>query len=114
MDEKQAWNAIVSQLTGNNNEFPSVPKINKTPVWFSASTDGNNIYIDKATEHVPSSKLSAQRKLNYSTFKKVYPLYLRREKGESVSQEVTSITVNQVYYFSLIKHLANDTNPVLK
>lgn len=83
-------------------------RLKNPPVWFSASTDGNKIFIDMAVDHCPSSKLSSQRKLDYKTFQKVYPLYLRREKGEAVSQEVTSITVNQVYYFSLIKHLAID------
>lgn len=108
MNDKEAWNAIIAKLSGDKTELPTVPKTKKTPVWFSASTDGNTIFIEMAADHSPSSKLSSQRKLNYKTFQKVYPLYLRREKGESVSKEVTSITVNQVYYFSLIKHLAND------
>jgi hypothetical protein len=108
MTDKEAWNAIISRLTGNKMELPTVPKNKKVPVWFSASTDGNTIFIDRATDHISSSKISSQRKLTYRTFQKVYPLYLRREKGEAVSKEVTSITVNQVYYFSLIKHLASE------
>jgi hypothetical protein len=61
--------------------------------------------VNKAIKNKPSSSLTAVRVLTYETFKKVYPLYLKREKGESVSAEVTKITVNQVYYFSVIKHL---------
>ncbi|MDP4087372.1 MAG: hypothetical protein Q8934_22670 [Bacillota bacterium] len=106
MNEKQIWNTIVAKLTGNRVELPTIPKTKKIPVWFSATTDGEAIFIDKATDHRPSSKLSVQRNLKYSTFQKVYPLYLRRERGDAVSREVTAITVNQVYYFSLIKHLS--------
>ena len=89
-------------------ELPTVPKTSRVPVWFSATTNGDIIFINEALDHKPSSKLSAERKLNYSNFKKVYPLYLRRENGESVSSEITAVTVNQVYYFSLIKHFASD------
>jgi hypothetical protein len=107
MTSLQAWNAIVSRLSGNRVDLPTVQKTNKTPVWFSATTNGDAIFINKAIDHQPSSKLSMQRILKYSTFEKVYPLYLRRENGESVSSEVTAITVNQVYFFSLIKHFCN-------
>jgi hypothetical protein len=105
MNSSQAWNIIINKLSGNRLEFPTVPKVRRDPVWFSATTDRDFIYINRAIDNVPSSELTHQRKLKYSTFLKVYPLFLRREKGESVSKEVTSVTVNQVYYFSLIKHL---------
>jgi hypothetical protein len=105
MSPLEAWNMIISKLSGQEAEFPTYPKNNREPVWFTATTDGEKIYINKATHNKPSSKLTVQRKLKYKTFEKVFPLYLKREKGESVSAEVTAITVNQVYYFSLIKHL---------
>jgi hypothetical protein len=101
-----AWNNIINRLRGSSVELPTVPKTKKVPVWFSVTTDGKTIFFDKAIDHIPSSKLSIQRKLNYKTFEKVYPLYLKRENGEAVSSEVTAITVDQVYYFSLIKHFA--------
>jgi len=101
-----AWNNIIRNLRGKSIELPTVPKIKKIPVWFSASTDGNMIFIDKASKNQPSSKLSMTRKLTYKIFQKVYPLYLKREQGESVSIEVTRLTVDQVYYFSLMYHLS--------
>ncbi|SEP93250.1 hypothetical protein SAMN05216232_1361 [Virgibacillus subterraneus] len=85
--------------------MPTVPKTKKVPVWFSASKDGTIIFINKAFDHTPSSKLSSERKLDYNTFQKVYPFYLKRENGEAVSSVVSAVTVNQVYYFSVIKHL---------
>ncbi|WP_391122496.1 hypothetical protein [Psychrobacillus sp. L3] len=109
MTSLQAWNEIVNRLKGNRIELPTVPKVKKDPVWFSATTNGETIFINKAIEHKPSSKLTVERRLKYSTFEKVYPLYLRRENGEQVSSEVTAITVNQVYYFSLIRHFINNS-----
>ena len=106
MSPEIAWNNIIRNLRGKSIELPTVPKIKKIPVWFSASTDGNMIFIDKASKNQPSSKLSMIRKLTYKIFQKVYPLYIKREQGESVSIEVTRLTVNQVYYFSLMHHLS--------
>lgn len=94
MNSNQAWNTIISKLIGKRIELPTIPKTQKTPVWFSATTDGKIIYINTATDNTPSSKLSMERKLTYEVFKKVYPLYLRREKGEQVSYEAGKATVN--------------------
>lgn len=106
MASLQAWNTIVSKLKGNPMEIPTVPKTKRNPVWFFAIAVGENIFIIQASDNKPSSQLSMQRRLEYKTFEKVYPLYLKRENGEKISYEVTAITVvNQVYYFSLIKHL---------
>lgn len=89
-------------------EFSTTPKTKRDPVWFSAIFDGDVILINKAINNRPSSNLKMPRKLTYKTFQKVFPLYLRRERGESVSAEAKAITVNQVYYYSLIKHLCNE------
>jgi hypothetical protein len=99
------WRTILNCLIENCVELPTVPKTRKGPVWFSASAEGDIIFINQAINNKPSSKLAMQRKLNYKTFNNVYPLYLKRENGEKVSSEVSSVTVDQVYYFSLIKHL---------
>lgn len=107
MEPLQAWQTIISKLDQTPREFHTVPIIQKQPVWFSATTDGETIFIDNATINRPSSNLKVTRRLYYKIFEKVYPLYLKREKGEPVSKEVTRITVDQVYYFSLIRFLAS-------
>lgn len=106
MDSKNVWNKIINKLREQQPlELHTVPTIAKTPVWFSSATDGGTIFIDNALINSPSSKISSIRKLTYKDFEKIYPIFLRREKGESVSKEATNSTRNQVYYFSLIKHL---------
>ncbi|MBN9647595.1 hypothetical protein J0L31_11385 [Terrisporobacter glycolicus] len=101
------WNKIIDALSKSEKEFPTIPKTKKEPVWFLANTDGDKIYINEAVENSPSSTLKCKRTLTYEKFKEIYPIYLRREKGEKVSNEATNITRNQVYYYSLIKHLGN-------
>lgn len=105
IEAKDAWKIIMNKLSDKQKEFHTVPKTNKKPVWFSAKSDGEVIYIDKAIINTPSSIISTIRKLNYNNLKDVYHLYIKREKGEKVSKEVTNTTRNQVYYFSLISNL---------
>lgn len=105
MTSLQAWNTILVKLKENRTEFPTAPITKRIPVWFSAKIDGEIILIDNAIDHRPSSKLTVPRKLKYKTFQKIYPLYHRRENGEQVSAEAALVTVNQVYYYSLIKNL---------
>jgi len=70
------------------------------------TTDGESVFINNAIFNRPSCNLKVSRRLYYKTFAKVYPLYLKRENGEQVSKEVSRITVDKVYYFSLIRFLA--------
>jgi len=85
MTTVHVWNTIITKLAEKSIDLPTVPKTKRIPVWFSASTDGNMIYINQAINKKPSSKLSIERKLTYHIFEKVYPLYLKREQGEAVS-----------------------------
>ena len=105
MTPEKAWDTIVKRVSNHSEEFHTVPKNRRTPVWFLASGDGKYIYISEAKMNRPSSKISAVRKLTWSDFEKIYPLYFRREQGEVISAEATAITRNQVYYYSVIKHI---------
>lgn len=102
---EKAWEIIIKSLLNNKQEFKTIPKVNRKPVWFSAKSDGNLVYINKAEINKPSSDISTVRVLNYSNFIDVYPLFIKRENGEKVSKEVATKTRNQVYYFSLIGHI---------
>ncbi|VYT68347.1 hypothetical protein [Clostridium tertium] len=102
---ENAWEIIINRLFNKRQELSTLPKTNKKPIWFSAISDGNIISINKASINEPSSKITAERKLTYTNFKEVYPLFIKRENDEKVSKEVSNKTRNQVYYFSLIGHL---------
>lgn len=96
------WQKIINDLKNNPRDLHTVPKTNKKHLWFYAYTDGEKIYVTNAKENTPSSKISSTRTLDFASFEKIYPIHLRREKGESVSQEATATTRNQVYWYSII------------
>ena len=100
----ELWNKILSELSKAEMELSTIPKTSKEPIWFRVSTDGNGIFVNPAIEHHPSSRLTMTRKLTYHEFLKIYPLYLKREKGEAVSKDAAKATVNQVYWYSIIKN----------
>lgn len=89
MTANEAWDTIISSLLGKPNGLPTVPKVKREPVWFTASTDGETLFIDEAKINKPSSKLSMRRQLEHGTFGNIYLLYLRRENGEQVSAEAS-------------------------
>lgn len=99
---RNKWHIIINDLKNNPRDLHTVPKTNVKPKWFYTYTDGDKIHVTNAKEHTPSSTISTTRKLDFTGFKKIYPIHLRREKGESVSQEATAATVNQVYWYSII------------
>ena len=107
LDYLKEWKAIIKNLTNGPFELRTVPMNNKDFMWFSASTDGEKIYIDKALKRKPSCKITSTRVLKYETFKNIYPIYLRREKGEKVSVEASSVTVDKSYYYTLIKYMCD-------
>lgn len=103
MQEK--WEKIINLIGDKSIEIKTYPKINKEALWFSVSTDRNNIYIDIAKENLPSVKIKKRSPLTIHEFKEIYPIYLKREKGESVSKEAREITYNSVYYYGIIKYI---------
>ena len=108
MELESIWENIIQSIEEAEIELHTVPKTNKQPLWFAITTDGTKIFVNNAKHNAPSSKLSMTRTLSFKDFAKVYPLYVRREKGECVSEEVTKTTANQVYHFAVIKHLAKN------
>ena len=109
------WQNIINDLKNNPRDLHTVPKTNKKHLWFYAYTDGKKIYVTNAKENTPSSKISSTRTLDFAGFEEIYPVHLRREKGESVSQEATATTRNQVYWYSIITFcLQEDVEEVVK
>lgn len=105
---KKKWEKIIKIIGDKTIEIHTYPKIKKQPLWFTVSTDGKNIYINEAKENSPSSKLKTERVLNLEEFIKIYPIYLRREDGENVTQEAVEITYNSVYYYAIIKYILEE------
>lgn len=88
---RNKWQIIINDLKNNPRDLHSVPKTSAKLKWFYAYTDGDKIYVTNAKEHTPSLTISITRKLDFTNFAKIYPIHLRREKGESVSQEAQQL-----------------------
>lgn len=67
----EAWQKIISGLLETPEDYKTVPKIKRDPLWFSARTDGHYIYIDNAIKEKPSSKLTGCRHLVAETIERV-------------------------------------------
>ena len=102
--EENEWLRILNAIGDKTIELPTTPTTNAKPKWFKVETDGNEICVDAALNHEPASKISMVRILKEKEFLKILPYYYKRKAGEQVSRIVTDMTVNQVYYYSLIYH----------
>lgn len=73
-------------------------------VWFYCSLKGNEICIQTSQTKEPSSRIKADTKITKMDLKKIYPLYLKRQNGEKVSQEALRISRVQVYCYAIFNH----------
>lgn len=105
---KEKWGKIIKIIGDKTIEIHTYTKINKQPLWFSVSTDGNNIYVDNAKDNSPSSEINGYRTLNYNEFEKIYSLYLKREAGESLGEERAKASNNSSYWFGIIKYILEE------
>ena len=94
------WNFIVSELQNHPQDIQTVP-LHGQGKWFYAYSDGNDIWVTNSKTHIPSCKISKPRKLKKERYEVILQLYRRRCKGEAVSQEATSVTVHQVYWYGI-------------
>jgi len=102
---REYWRKMVTIFSADKIEIHTTPKLkSKQPLWFSVSVSGDDIYVGNAVKHSPSTKLSANRKLSYPEFERMYPIYLKRKAGHQVSTEATAASHNQVYWYALMGH----------
>jgi hypothetical protein len=104
MEVQEAWQKVKGSLL-QPIELPTAPTGKSPPKWFEASLEGDCILISPAKINKPSCSLKFGRRISQKDFGKVFPFYARRAAGEAVSRQVTEITRNQVYIYSLIRYL---------
>lgn len=105
---RREWNKIINDLRSNPRDLQTLPTNNSRKLWFFVYTDGEKIYVEQSKDNFPSSKISSRRVLDYATFEKMHPIYLRRKKGESVSSEASKISMNQSYWYPVMKSCLED------
>lgn len=99
MNGELLWNRITSELHQKEVELKTLGQ----GLWFKAYADNSKIYVDKAAEHVPSSKMSMHRPVSKNDFLLVYSYYDRWLSGEiGARHEVSRKSRNTAYIFALI------------
>jgi hypothetical protein len=102
MNAKILWEKLRQRAAGNF-EIHTTPQNKSVPLWFQVGKLGEYLIISKAQNHIPSVKLSNERKISYKDFEFVCQYYDRWLKGESgVRQEVSRKSQNTAYIFALI------------
>ena len=101
------WEEIIHSFAETPRDIQTRPLTRKIPLWFYVYVENDSLFVDCARKHEPSSKISIPRKLASDADKcaVMYNLYLRRKAGEQVSEEATSITANQVYWYGVFAEM---------
>lgn len=103
MNGERLWNSIVLGLSPSGEEMQTT-----TGLWFKALSQKEKLYIDRATDHTPSSELSMQRPISKRDFLLVYSYYDRWVSGETgIRHEVSRKSRNTAYIFALIDKFKN-------
>ena len=104
MNSQEAWNSIISGLAISTEDYSTVPKINREPLWFSAILNENYVIIDRAKNNIPTCKINSPRIITYPGFETVYPYYKKWRLGQvGVRMEARQRSRNTAYIFGLIE-----------
>ena len=98
--KKITWNEMISSYITHPRDVKTVP-LNGTGRWFYVYVEDGNIYVENAQYHSFSSRINGRRALEKDKMEDILSLYFRRKKGESISQEATDATKNQVYWYGI-------------
>ncbi|MEA4937991.1 MAG: hypothetical protein VB091_00215 [Christensenella sp.] len=97
------WDTMYNSFKENPRNVQTHPlRNNSIPMWFYAYSDGSAICIEVSRGEQPSCSIKNRRKLEHDKFDKVFDIYLRREKGESVTEEISLLTRQASYWFGVI------------
>ena len=78
---------------------------NSSPIWFHTGVENGQLFVEQAHSRTPSSTMVGRRFLPENEFYPVLSLYIRRKRGEHVSQEAQKATQNQVYWYGIFHDL---------
>ncbi|KMT22308.1 hypothetical protein [Clostridium cylindrosporum] len=99
MNGEVLWNSIISKLSSSGDELQT-----KTGLWFKVQFKRDKLYVEGATNHTPSSKLSMKRSISKKDFLFVCLYYNRWVDNEiGIRNEVTRKSRNTAYIFALIE-----------
>ncbi len=80
------------------------------PKWFFAESNEKVIYVTNAKQNEPSSSIKNKRRLTYEEFLRIYPYYVKRCNGVSVSQDAAKETYNRVYWYGIFNDILDKSD----
>ena len=99
MNGELVWNRIISELSQSGEELQT-----KRGLWFKVYSKNERLYVNRAIENVPSSKISMERPISKKEFLFVYSYYERWvNQEEGVRKELSKKSMNSTYIFALIE-----------
>lgn len=100
MDSDLLWDKTISVLSSTQAELKT-----KTGLWFKGYVENQRLFIDRAVEHSPSSKVTKPRSITKNDFLMVMSYYDRWVNGEiGIRHEVSRKSRNTAYIFALIEN----------
>ncbi|MBO4500906.1 MAG: hypothetical protein J5760_01590 [Clostridia bacterium] len=84
------WDRVYGYIDANPGDIQTVSR----KIWFSAYAESGNVYIESATSHAMSSRITTRRKLDKKNAEIVYELY----KSGAKSQTAREFTRNYAYW----------------
>jgi hypothetical protein len=95
---EQLWDTIISKLSSTNEELQTT-----TGLWFKAYVKNGRLFVDGASDHSPSSRITKTRSITKNDFLMVQSYYDRWFNGETgIRHEICRKSKNTAYIFALI------------
>lgn len=96
---------LVNSFENNPRDISTKPIINRNGKWFYVYLENKKIMVDIAREHEPKCSISKPRILLEKEIEAIYDLYIQRKQGQSVSNQATVVTMNQVYWYGIFNDM---------
>ena len=96
------YHDLASTFRDGPREIPTAPKYG-IPKWFCVYEKNGVLYVASGREHTNACSICPDRKLKEEEFPVMLDLYKRREAGEPVAKEAKEQSMNQSYWFGIIR-----------
>jgi len=99
------YKEMITSYTQNPRDVHTIPMMDKPQIWFRVYVENWTVYVDRAQNHTPSSRMKNCQKLKEDELESMLEIYNKRKRGISVSQEAKEVTWCQVYWYGIFSDL---------
>lgn len=88
------WDLIYKYISANPGDIQTISR----KIWFNAYAENENIYIESASSHAPSSRITVRRRLDKENADTVYALYKKSADWKDVAKATRNYTYWQAIF----------------